>query len=227
MVPCAPGSWIVVFLPGRRLPGNVPLNSVLGGCSSSRPASPALSAQMTTVASAPWAMRARRLARSARASRSAASVRFTPARTPSLSPRRAPLWPALPPPTRQRRPAPCCMGPPPGAPSRAHRNAAHHSAGAAGANRVDRRPRQGPRHPTALTRRRSARVAWCSDADGATCSASGAIRFVEKLGLTPVVLDESPNKGRSIIEKFYNAAADQCMGRLHGLDSKIDEHARA
>ena len=28
------------------------------------------------------------------------------------------------------------------------------------------------------------------------------IRFVEKLGLTPIVFDESPNKGRTIIEKF-------------------------
>lgn len=34
------------------------------------------------------------------------------------------------------------------------------------------------------------------------------IRFVEKLGLTPVVLDESPNKGRTIIEKFEDLAAD-------------------
>jgi len=40
------------------------------------------------------------------ASRSAASVRFTPTRAPSLSPRRAPLWPALPTPTPQRRPGP-------------------------------------------------------------------------------------------------------------------------
>jgi predicted nucleotide-binding protein len=34
------------------------------------------------------------------------------------------------------------------------------------------------------------------------------IRFVEKLGLTPVVFDESPNKGRTIIEKFEDLAAD-------------------
>ncbi len=46
------------------------------------------------------------------ASRSAASVRFTPSRAPSLSPRRASLWPALPPPNPQRRPARCGVGPP-------------------------------------------------------------------------------------------------------------------
>ena len=34
------------------------------------------------------------------------------------------------------------------------------------------------------------------------------IRFVEKLGLMPVVFDESPNKGRTIIEKFEDLAAD-------------------
>jgi hypothetical protein len=47
------------------------------------------------------------------ASRSAASVRFTPTRAPSLSPRRASLWPALPPPNPQRRPARCGVRPPP------------------------------------------------------------------------------------------------------------------
>jgi len=34
------------------------------------------------------------------------------------------------------------------------------------------------------------------------------IRFVDKLGLTPVVFDETPNKGRTIIEKFEDLAAD-------------------
>jgi hypothetical protein len=67
------------------------------------------------------------------APRIAASVRFTPSRAASLSPRRAPLWPALPPPAPQRRPARYCMrpGPPTGRPHVSRRNTAHHSAGVA------------------------------------------------------------------------------------------------
>jgi len=85
-------------------------------------------------------------------SRSAASVRFTPARAATLSPRRAPLWPALPPPIPQRRPARCCMRPPPapGAAARALVEMPHDTPSTSLAtNRADRRRRQGLRRPRA------------------------------------------------------------------------------
>ena len=62
------------------------------------------------------------------------------------------------------------------------------------------------------------------------------IRFVEKLGLTPIVFDESPNKGRTIIEKFEDLAADVVfaiilftpddVGSQVGRGSKLQRRAR-
>ncbi len=102
----------------------------------------------------PRAARARRLAPSARASLRAASVRFTPSRAPSLSPRRAPLLAR-----RFPRPHPSAVWPAaPLAPAQ-HRGGSRSRRKCrtslrrrrTATNRADRRRRQGLRHPAALT----------------------------------------------------------------------------
>jgi predicted nucleotide-binding protein len=62
------------------------------------------------------------------------------------------------------------------------------------------------------------------------------IRFVEKLGLTPIVFDESPNKGQTIIEKLEELASDAAfaiilftpddVGGQVGPTSKLQRRAR-
>lgn len=113
--------------------GAAPPNGVLGGLVPSRShGPPPCPAGNFDPRECPRAARARRLAPSALASLRAASVRFTPSRAPSLSPRRAPLLagaspthtPAPADPLLHRAPAraaaPVCVD-----------MAAHHSVGAA------------------------------------------------------------------------------------------------
>jgi hypothetical protein len=164
-------SLVVLVLHAR---GAAPPNARLGGLRSAFTKFPrAVLPRIDILARIPRAVRARRLAPSARAPRSAASVRFTPARPASLSPRRAPRLPALPPPSPQRRPARCGAGSPPALPRLDRRTSLrrHRSITPSAESSTASRPPPPGRLDSAADRRD-----WpvCSDADGATCSASGA-----------------------------------------------------